>query len=117
MDVKELTLGKESFLEYLKTGGLPELFHLNSEELERNYIASLKNTVILRDILDRHKIKDLPLLEELFKFLAVNIGNLTSISNIINYFKSKQKKTNYETGFKLCTVFNRCLYFSSGRSF
>ncbi len=97
LDVKELTPGKEGFLEYLKTGGLPELFHLNSEELKRNYIASLKNTVILRDILDRHKIKDLPLLEELFKFLAVNIGNLTSISNIINYFKSKQKKTNYET--------------------
>jgi predicted AAA+ superfamily ATPase len=95
--VKELPEGKESFLEYLQTGGLPELFHLNSEELRRNYLLSLKNTVILRDILDRHKIKDLPLLEELFKFLTVNIGNLTSISNIISYFKSKQKKTNYET--------------------
>jgi predicted AAA+ superfamily ATPase len=97
IEVKKLTSGKESFLEYLKTGGLPELFHLNSEELKRNYLASLKNTVILRDILDRHKIKDLPLLEELFKFLAVNVGNLTSISSIINYFKSRQKKTNYET--------------------
>ena len=57
----------------------------------------MKNTIILRDILDRHKIKDLPLLEEIFKFLAVNVGNLTSISDIINYFKSRQKKTNYET--------------------
>ena len=95
--VKELTEGKESFLEYLQTGGLPELLHLNSEELKRNYIGSLKNTVILRDILDRHKIKDLPLLEEVFRFLAVNVSNLTSISNIINYFKSRQKKTNYET--------------------
>jgi len=97
IQVKELPAGKESFLEYLQTGGLPELFHLNSEELRRNYLLSLKNTVILRDILDRHKIKDLPLLEELFKFLAINVGNLTSISSIINYFKSKQKKTNYET--------------------
>jgi predicted AAA+ superfamily ATPase len=94
---KDLPTGKESFLGYLQTGGLPELFHLNSEELKRNYLESLKNTVILRDILDRHKIKDLPLLEELFKFLTVNIGNLTSISSIINYFKSRQKKTNYET--------------------
>jgi uncharacterized protein len=95
--VKELPEGKESFIEYLQTGGLPELIHLNTEELKRNYLSSLKNTIILRDILDRHKIKDLPLLEEIFKFLTVNIGNLTSISNIINYFKSKQKKTNYET--------------------
>ena len=97
IQVKELAAGKKSFLEYLQIGGLPELFHLNSEELRRNYLLSLKNTVILRDILDRHKIKDLPLLEELFKFLAINVGNLTSISSIINYFKSKQKKTNYET--------------------
>ena len=95
--VKELSEGKESFLEYLQSGGLPELLHLNSEELKRNYTGSLKNTVILRDILDRHTIKDLPLLEEIFRFLAVNTGNLTSISNIINYFKSRQKKTNYET--------------------
>lgn len=95
--VKDLPEGKESFIEYLQTGGLPELIHLNTEELKRNYLSSLKNTVILRDILDRHQIKDLPLLEEVFKFLTVNIGNLTSISNIINYFKSKQKKTNYET--------------------
>ena len=95
--VKKLPEGRESFIEYLQTGGLPELIHLNTEELKRNYLSSLKNTVILRDILDRHQIKDLPLLEEIFKFLTVNIGNLTSISNIINYFKSKQKKTNYET--------------------
>jgi predicted AAA+ superfamily ATPase len=97
LEVKEQKAGKESFLNYLQAGGLPELFHLNSEELKRNYLASLKNTVILRDILDRNTIKDLPLLEELFKFLTVNIGNLTSISSIISYFKSKQKKTNYET--------------------
>lgn len=97
LEVKNQKAGKESFLNYLQTGGLPELFHLNSEELKRNYVASLKNTVILRDILDRNTIKDLPLLEELFKFLTVNIGNLTSISSIINYFKSKRKKTNYET--------------------
>jgi hypothetical protein len=97
LDVRSLAAGKETFLEYLQTGGLPEMLHLNSEELKRNYSASLKNTVILRDILDRQQIKDLPLLEELFKFLSVNIGNLTSVSSIITYFKSKQKKTNYET--------------------
>ena len=95
--IKNVPADRENFLEYLQTGGLPEMFHLATEELKRNYSASLRNTVILRDIIGRHKIKDLPLLEELFKFLAINIGNLTSFSSIINYFKSRQKKTNYET--------------------
>lgn len=97
LGIKKLQVNKENFLNYLQTGGLPEMFHFDSEELKRNYSESLKNTVVLRDIIGRHKIKDLQLLEDLFKFLAVNIGNLTSVSSIINYFKSKQKKTNYET--------------------
>jgi predicted AAA+ superfamily ATPase len=95
--IKTLPIDKENFLGYLQSGGLPEMFHFNSEELNRNYSESLKNTVVLRDIVGRHKIKDIQLLEDIFKFLAVNIGNLTSISSIVNYFKSKQKKTNYET--------------------
>ncbi len=97
LEMQNTPAGKESFLAYLQHGGLPEMFHLEMEELKRNYISSLKNTIILRDIIDRHGIKDLPLLEDLFKFLCVNIGNLTSIGSIIDYFKSRQKKTNYET--------------------
>ena len=40
VQVNELSEGKESFLEYAQTGGLPELFHLNSEELKRNYLVA-----------------------------------------------------------------------------
>jgi hypothetical protein len=97
IEIRKLNPGRDSFLAYLQHGGLPELLHLEQEELKRNYITSLKNTITLRDIIDRHGIKDLPLLEDLFKFLCVNIGNLTSISSIIDYFKSRQKKTNFET--------------------
>ncbi len=95
--IKKILPDKPNFLSYLQSGGLPEMFHLNTEELQTNYSSNLKNTVILRDIIGRHKIKDLPLLEDLFKFLATNIGNLTSFSSIVNYFKSRNKKTNYET--------------------
>jgi uncharacterized protein len=88
---------KENFVNYLKTGGLPELLHIEKEEMQRHYVDSLKNTIILRDIVERYNIKDVSLLEDIFKFLMVNIGNLSSVSKIISYFKSKQRKTNYET--------------------
>lgn len=96
-DFKNRTISKENFLNYLQSGGLPEMFNFEQEELQRHYIESLRNTIVLRDIVGRYNIKDLSLLEDIFKFLSVNIGNLTSFSSIINYFKSKQKKTNYET--------------------
>jgi predicted AAA+ superfamily ATPase len=95
--IKNRTVSKENFLNYMQSGGLPEMFNFDQEELNRHYTESLRNTIVLRDIVGRHNIKDLSLLEDVFKFLSVNIGNLTSFSSIVNYFKSKQKKTNYET--------------------
>ena len=96
-DVKDWPINKENFLKYMQSGGLPEMFNFEQEELNRHYTESLRNTIVLRDIVGRHNIKDLSLLEDVFKFLSANIGNLTSFSSIVNYFKSKQKKTNYET--------------------
>jgi predicted AAA+ superfamily ATPase len=95
--IKNWTVNKENFLKYMQSGGLPEMFNFEQEELHRHYTESLRNTIVLRDIVGRHNIKDLSLLEDVFKFLSVNIGNLTSFSSIVNYFNSKQKKTNYET--------------------
>lgn len=95
--IKNLTVNKENFLKYMQSSGLPEMFNFEEEELHRHYTESLRNTIVLRDIVGRHNIKDLSLLEDVFKFLSINIGNLTSFSSIVNYFKSRQKKTNYET--------------------
>jgi len=94
---KNQTVDKNLFLNYLQTSGLPEMFNFNDEEIRRHYVGDLKNTIVLRDIVQRNQVKDLNLLEEIFKFLSVNIGSLTSLTSIVKYFKSKQKQTNYET--------------------
>jgi len=96
-EFKELEINKNTFLQYIQTSGLPEMFNFDQEEIKRNYISSLKNTIVLRDIISRYKIKDVELLESIFKFISSNIGSLTSFASIIKYFKGKQKKTNYET--------------------
>ncbi len=96
-DVHNLPTNKKSYLDFLHTGGMPELINFNSNELIFNYIESLKNTIILRDIVERYAIKDVNLLESLLKFVSSNIGNYTSITNIVKYYKNLGKKTNYET--------------------
>ncbi|MFA6400842.1 MAG: ATP-binding protein [Salinivirgaceae bacterium] len=88
---------KAAFLQYLQTGGLPELFHLPNDETKQHYITAIKDTILLRDIIQRYNIKDARLLEDIFTFLVNNASNLISINSIINYFKSKNRKTNYET--------------------
>jgi len=97
LGISAQTQGKDSYLNYLQTGGLPELFQLNQEDVKRNYVSALKDTVLLRDIIQRHTIKDVQLLEDVFVFLVNNASNLISIKNIVNYFKSNNRKTSYET--------------------
>lgn len=88
---------KESYIQFLQSGALPELFNLQNEEMKQNYVSSIKDTVMLRDIVVRYKVKDVRLLDDLFVYLVNNASNIISISNIINFFKSRNRKTNYET--------------------
>lgn len=88
---------RQSYIEYMQSGGLPELFQLSNDEVKRNYISALKDTVLLRDIIQRHSIKDTRLLEDIFIYLVNNASNLISVRNISNYFRSSGRKTSYDT--------------------
>lgn len=88
---------KQSYEEYMSSGGLPELFGLAEPELKRNYISSIKDTVLLRDIIQRYTIRDPKLLESIFVYLVNNASNLLSIKNVTNYLKSSGRKTTYDT--------------------
>lgn len=61
---------RNSYLEYMSGGGLPELFMLNKPELKRNYVSAIKDTVLLRDIIQRHSVRDAVLLEDIFVYLV-----------------------------------------------
>lgn len=89
--------GKQSYEEYMASGGLPELFVLPEPELKRNYISAVKDTVLLRDIIQRYTIRDARLLEDVFIYLVNNASNLLSITNITNFLKSNGRKTSYDT--------------------
>lgn len=89
--------GRENYVQYMRSGGMPELFQLSNDEVRRDYVSALKDTVLLRDIIQRHTIRDTRLLEDVFVFLINNASNLLSVRNIVNYFKSKGCKTSYDT--------------------
>ena len=87
---------KQSYLDYMKDGGLPELFSLNKDELKRNYVSAVKDTVLLRDVIQRYNIREPKMLEDIFVFLVNNASNLISISNIVKYFKGLGRKASYD---------------------
>jgi predicted AAA+ superfamily ATPase len=95
--VTKTKLDKQVFLDFLTHGALPELFHLQDMETKHNYVQDLKNTIVLKDIILRHKIKDAGLFESIFAYLAQNIAKPVSVQNIVNYFKGLKVVTNFNT--------------------
>jgi predicted AAA+ superfamily ATPase len=71
-----------SLSNYLNIWGIPDLYNLQTKELQKNYIESLKDTVILKDISIRYWVRDVATLEKLFYFLVWNTWNLSSINSL-----------------------------------
>lgn len=97
LEITKQEESKKAYIDYMNGGALPELFVLPNEETRRNYISAIKDTVLLRDIIQRHNIKDPKLLEDIFVYLVNNASNLLSVNNIVNYFKNNKRSTTYDT--------------------
>ncbi len=83
----------ESLMTYLNYGGLPGLrkVGLDSDEQVWDYLASVFNTIMLKDIIERHDIRNIPFLNNLIAFYADTTGKLTSANSISKYMKSQQE--------------------------
>jgi predicted AAA+ superfamily ATPase len=79
----------DMFNQYLNFGGFPNIHALPKDtETIYDFLNGIYNTVIVKDILSRHSVKDVKMFGQLIKFLAQNTGNLVSPPNIANYISS-----------------------------
>ena len=86
------------FFEYLRKGGFPVIHtHDYSEESAYKVVQDIYSSVILRDTVQRYKIRDVELLERVIKYAFDNIGNTFSGKNVADYFKSQQRKIDINT--------------------
>lgn len=90
----------DKFNEYLKYGGLPAVTLIkNNNDLVLSYLNDIYNTIVKKDIIDRNKIKDTALLENIIKYLANNIGSPISSTKISDYLNSNKivESSNHQT--------------------
>lgn len=80
----------ESLSLYIQYGGLPGLAKIGLEEDDaREYQMDIYHTVLLKDVIMRNQIRNVPFLENLVRFLADNTGKLISANSISKYMKSQ----------------------------
>jgi hypothetical protein len=87
----KLKESQESFLKYIKYGGLPYLIHLELDDLVvYDYLRNVYNTILFKDIIKRCQIRNVAFLERLVEYLADNIGSIVSAKKISDFLKSQK---------------------------
>ena len=86
----QLTDSDDTLAKYIQFGGLPGLVKMGLDEQDaREYQQDVYHTVLLKDVIMRNKIRNVPFLENLVHFLADNAGKIISANSIAKYMKSQ----------------------------
>ncbi len=86
-----LTDNQESFLKYLRYGGLPYLIHLElTDDIVFDYLRNIYNTIILKDVVARFGVRNVHFLERLIEYVADNVGSLVSAKKVSDFLKSQR---------------------------
>lgn len=96
---EEASLSKqEQFANFLRFGGLPGIHQMKWEETRiMQYLHDIYNSVLLKDVIARNKIRDTALLESIVLYLMDNIGNTFSAKTISDFLKNQGRKLSTET--------------------
>lgn len=84
---------RDAWKRYFTNGGLPYTAYINDEEILHDYLLGIYNTVLLKDVVERKRIQDIPLLKSVIRFMLDNIGNIVSSKKISDSLVSYGRKT------------------------
>jgi len=86
------------FLDFLRCGGLPGIHEMNiNTGAVYPYLLDIYNSVLLKDVISRYRIRDIELLERTVHFLMLNAGNIFSAKRVSDFLKSQNRRLSVET--------------------
>ena len=88
----------EQFDAFIKFGGFPGIHHMElNDPVIRQYLQSIYNSVLLKDVIVRNNIRDAAMLDVISKYLIDNSGKITSAKSISDFMKSQKRKVSVDT--------------------
>ncbi|MGM9846862.1 MAG: ATP-binding protein [Muribaculaceae bacterium] len=83
----------ESLAKYVQFSGMPGLNKIGLDESDAaEYLGDIYHTVLLKDVVLRNGVRNIPFMENLVRYIADNIGKPFSATNIANYMRSAGEK-------------------------
>lgn len=129
---------EDAFEKYSMYGGMPGSYVYNEKEQKQDYVREVYRTIIIRDLVDKYKIRNEAEFKNMAEFMMDNIGNLLSPNNVCNCLNNNKSSITRKTVSKyieyLCNAFlfyeakrydlkgkkyleNNCKYYLSDTSF
>ena len=87
----------ETFWDFVKWGGLPNRTQFTDESNIKDYLHSVFDSIILRDVVDRLGLKDTVLFDLLLQYIVDITGREFSAENVIKFLKNEGKSVSTET--------------------
>ena len=86
------------YTDYLSTSSFPFVLELGTNlNIVRDYLESIYNTIVIKDIMNRKQVTDSMMLQSVLKFIFDNIGNPLSIKKIADTMTSDGRKIDSKT--------------------
>jgi len=91
LNFNKLENNDQSLQSYLTVGGMPYQYHIGIDSaIVFEYLKNVYSSILLKDVVSRESIRNVPMLENLVSYLADNIGSLFSAQNISKHLKSQK---------------------------
>lgn len=89
---------KEHLLDYIRLGGFPLIASSNLDEKSTySIVEDIYNSVVVKDITNRHSITNIDLFNRVVRFVIENVGKTFSANSIANFLKSEKRTISVET--------------------
>ena len=72
----------DAFDQYVRTGGMPGAYVYKTEDRQYDYVRDVYSTILVRDLVEKYKIRNKSEFTNISEFMMDNIGNLLSPNNI-----------------------------------
>jgi predicted AAA+ superfamily ATPase len=91
----QLSDSTDTLMKYIRYGGMPHLINLRREDrIVYEYLRNIQNTIVLRDVVARFRVRNVHFLQDLIFYLADTTGSLVTAKRISDYLKSQRINLN-----------------------
>ena len=100
---------KNTFDDYIKWGGLPNRTQFTEEGNIKDYLHSVFDSIILRDVVGRLRLKDTSLFNLILQYIIDTTGREFSAKNIIAFLKAEGRELSTATLYNYLDALSKAL--------